>query len=268
MNTIPAKKIFFYSLLFLAHVFTSCINTKKITYFRDIPDTSHKSSAQITRYSDPLIQPDDILSITIQTIDPTTSVVINQLGAPMPAVGTSSANPIGQQQISGFLVDKEGFVELTMIGKVKLDSLTTYQARELIRTKALQYFKNVSVNVRFANFKITVLGEVAKPATYTVPNEKVTLLDALGLAGDLTIYGKRDNVLLIRDNNGQKEFERFDLRSSKIFESPYYYLKQNDVIYVQANRSKVASTNSVRTQTYAIIGTTLSVLIVLLSSIL
>ncbi|MGY0034890.1 polysaccharide biosynthesis/export family protein [Pedobacter sp. NJ-S-72] len=112
---------------------------------------------------------------------------------------------------------------------------------------------------------MTVLGEVGRPASYVLPNERVSVLDALGLAGDLTIFGRRENVLLIRENNGKKEFVRLNLNSSQIFNSPFYYLKQNDVIYVEPNKGKAASLNQARTQTYAIIGTALSVLIVLFS---
>ena len=100
-----------------------------------------------------------------------------------------------------------------------------------------------------------------------MPNEKVTVLDALGLAGDLTIYGKRENVLLIRDNDGKKEFARFSLNSADIFKSPYYYLKQNDVIYVEPNKGKAASLNTARTQTFALVGAALSVLIALISNL-
>lgn len=215
-------------------------------------------------FTDPVIQPDDILSVSIFTIDPMSSAVVNQATSGQ-ALGASSASTIGQQQISGYLVDKNGEIELAVLGKIKLVGLTTYQARDLIRTKAAELYKNPSVQVRFANFKITILGEVVRPAAYTLPNEKVNVLDAIGLAGDLTIYGKRDNVLLIRDNNGKKEFARFSLNSSDLFSSPYFYLKQNDVIYVEPNKARIASNNASRTQTFAILGSVLSVLIVLIT---
>jgi polysaccharide export outer membrane protein len=217
-----------------------------------------------SEFKEPIIKPDDILSITIQTIDPTTTAAVNQVSA-MPAVGASSANPTGQQVITGFLVDKNGNVGIPMLGTMKLAGLTTYQARQLVEEKASRFFKEPTVQVRFANYKITVIGEVARPATYTVPNEKVTLLDAIGLAGDLTIYGKRENVLLIRDNGGQKEFARFNLNSSDIFKSEYFYLKQNDVVYVEPGKGKVAANNAARTQTFAILGSLLSVILVAIS---
>ncbi len=256
---------FFFCILLIG--LGSCASSKKIRYFGDIADSTHGRKLVPSSYNDPVIQPDDILSISVQTIDPQNSLIINQMGGAMPSVGSSSASPIGQQVVTGFLVDETGSVELAMMGKVKLAGLSTSVARDTIRQKAALYFKDPTVSVRFANYKITVLGEVNRPATYTVPNEKVTLLDALGLAGDLTIYGKRNNVLLIRDVDGKKEFERFDLNSSDIFKSPYFYLKQNDVIYVEPNKAKAASLNTARIQTYALIGTVLSVLIVLLTRI-
>ncbi|EOR94072.1 Polysaccharide export outer membrane protein [Arcticibacter svalbardensis MN12-7] len=252
--------------IFVIMALPSCVVTKKSVYFTDMPDTAILRSITPAEFKEPVIQPDDILSITVQTIDPTTTAAVNQVSA-MPAVGASSASSTGQQLITGFLVDKNGNVAIPMIGALKLGGLTTYQARELIQQKATFFFKDPTVQVRFANYKITVIGEVNRPAAYTVPNEKVTLLDAIGLAGDLTIYGKRDNVLLIRDNADKKEFIRFNLNSSDILKSPYFYLKQNDVIYIEPGKGKIAANNVARTQSLAIVGSILSVLIVLLTRI-
>lgn len=247
-------------------ILPSCVVTKKSVYFTDLPDTAKLREVVPAEFKDPVIQPDDILSITVQTIDPTTTAAVNQVSN-MPVIGASSATPTGSQMVTGFLVDKNGNVTMPMLGSMKLSGLTTFQARELIQQRASTFFKEPTVQVRFANYKITVIGEVTKPATYTVPNEKVTLLDAIGLAGDLTIYGKRENVLLVRDNAGKKEFVRFNLNSSDVFKSPYFYLKQNDVIYVEPGKGKVAANNVARTQTIAILGSVLSVLVVLFTRI-
>ena len=125
-----------------------------------------------------------------------------------------------------------------------------------------------TVQVRYANFKITVIGEVARPATYTVPNERISIIDVLGYAGDLTIYGKRENVLLIRDTIGGKQFIRLNLNSSDIFKSPYFYLRQNDVVYIEPNEAKIATTDAARTRTLAVVGTVLSLLIVITSRLI
>lgn len=250
-------------VLALLLFFASC-SVKKIVYFNDLPGDSVRIVKEAARFNEPVIQSDDILSISVQTIDPITAAVANQAIA-IQAIGASSATNVGTQLITGFNVDKDGYIQMSLLGKVMVKDLTTYQARDRILQLAEKYYKDPNVQVRFANYKITVLGEVARPATYTVPNEKVTILDALGLAGDLTIYGKRENVLLVRDQNGHKELIRLNLNSSDLFQSPYYYLKQNDVVYVEPGRAKAAANNASRTQTLALVGSLLSVLIVALT---
>ncbi|HWV70261.1 MAG TPA: polysaccharide biosynthesis/export family protein [Pseudosphingobacterium sp.] len=221
-----------------------CDTAKKIPYFQNLPDSTDTTVSQ-SAFAEPKIQSDDILSIIIQTVDPGASASVNQEGIKGIAAGG--------QQISGFLVDKNGEVELPIIGAVKLMGLTTYEARKVIKEKASKHFVNPNVQVRFANFKVTVIGEVNHPATYTVPNEKVSILDIIGMAGDLTIYGKRDNVLLIRETDKGKKMVRFNLNNSQLFDSPYYYLKQNDIVYVEPAKSKIASTDSAKTRLLAII---------------
>lgn len=255
------------SLLYI-FVLSACVSNKKVAYFQNVPDsTKNIFTAKEFPYSEPLIQPDDILSISIQTIDPQTSTVINQITPPIPAIGNSSAAATGNQVITGFLVDKDGFIELPMIGTVKLGGLSTFKARDLIGDLASKYFKNPTVIVRFANYKITVLGEVARPGTYTLPNEKVTILDAIGLAGDLTVYGIRNNVMLIRENGTSKQFVRFDLNSTEIFNSPYFFLKQNDIIYIEPSKAKIASLNVARAQLITIISAALTLLIVVVTRV-
>lgn len=242
---------------------SSCITNKNTTYFQDIGQHERKDTI---KFNEPIIQIDDILSISITTIDAESAAIINQ-GANTPIVGSTSTLS-DAQQINGFLVDKNGEVEFAVLGKVKVAGLTTYEAREMIREKASSLYNKPKVQVRFANFKITVLGEVLKPATYTLPNEKVSILDVIGLAGDLTIYGMRENVLVIREHNGKKEFGRLNLNSVDIFNNPYYYLKQNDVIYVEPNKSKIATTDASRTRLITIGASIASAMIVLLIRIL
>lgn len=253
------------ALIFVAIFITSCGSTKNVPYFKDISLEAQSVLANTAVFKDPTIQPNDIISISVFTIDPITSMVVNQVGSQAINSTSNLAALSATQPTTGFLVDKNGEVNLSVIGKVKIGDLTTFQARDLITSKASIVFKDPNVQVGYANFKITVLGEVARPAAYTVPNEKVSILDALGLAGDLTIYGKRENVLLVRDNNGEKQFARLDLNSKELFNSPYFYLKQNDVLYIEPNKGKAASLNQARTQTLAILGTALTVLITLIS---
>lgn len=247
---------------------TSCTTYKNIPYFTDIPDTTRDTKVQLTGFNSPLIQPDDILAISIVTLDAEANILFNKSSVAFPAAGSSTATPIGQQVLTGYLVDKAGFVQLPVVGKIQLQGLTTADARDTIFKKISFYYSEPSVDVRFANFKITVLGEVNRPATYTAPNEKITLFDALGMAGDLTIFGKRENVMLIRDENDkQKHIIKIDLNSKQLMNSPYFYLKQNDVIYVEPNKAKLASLDASKNRNYVIVGTVLSVLLVLATRI-
>ncbi|WP_443945499.1 polysaccharide biosynthesis/export family protein [Pedobacter sp. AW1-32] len=263
-KSLNIKKQVVYIFALMVILLSSCVSNKKIAYFQDIQTVNQAQLENATKFTEPTIQPDDILSINIFTLNPQTGVVVNQ-AANNPVLGGNTNNSVATQS-SGFLVDKNGDVELSLIGKVKVSGLTTYEARELIRSKVSDVYKEPNVQLRFANFKVSVLGEVNAPSAYTLPNEKVTILDALSLAGDLTIYGRRENVLIVRDNNGKKEFARLDLNSSKIFDSPYYYLRQNDVVYVEPNKRKVSASNSAQVQTISVIASVLSVIVVAITS--
>ncbi|MVT08895.1 polysaccharide biosynthesis/export family protein [Chitinophaga tropicalis] len=245
--------------------FGSCASPKNIAYFKDVPDTAKLRLIEQAAYNTPKIQPDDILQVTIQTLDPGSSGLFDQAGGGNTSPGT--ANGMGNLSGNGYLVDKEGYVILPLLGKVSVLGKTTDQVRDEISAKAAVYYKDPVVNVRFSNFKITVLGEVVRPSSYVMPNEKVTILDALGMAGDLTIYGRRENVLLIRANGNKKEFVRFNLNDSKIFSSPYFYLHQGDVVYVEPNKSKVASTDMAKARNFTIIASILSVIVILATRI-
>jgi len=266
-----------YLLLLMAGVmslyFSSCSAPKNIGYFKDIPDSIRKTAVDQAAFYTPTIQPDDILQVNIQTLDPSATTLLNQQntatwpvnGNPLGAGSTPTSSPASS--MSGYLVDKDGYVMLPLIGKIFVKGKTTDAVRDEVRTKAAEYYKDPVVNVRFVNFKITVLGEVAKPASYIMPNEKVSLLDALGMAGDLTIYGKRENILLIRDAGNKKEFVRFNINDSKMFTSPYFYLRQGDVVYVEPNKAKIASTDVAKTRNFTIAVSLLSLLVVLATRI-
>ncbi len=259
------KVIIFLPLIILC--LGSCVSTKETIYFRNIPDGDPR--VKLPTYTEPIVQVDDILHITIQTIDGGTTAAINQLSGEIPNVGNPAAPTTSNNALpTGYLVDEEGRVSMPMLGTLTVAGLTTSEVRALVRKEAERYFKEPTVQVRFANFKITVIGEVTRPATYTVPSEKVNLLDALGMAGDLTIFGKRDNVLLIRDTGDGKEFVRFDLNAYETFQSPYFYLKQGDVIYVEPGKGKVASTNVARTQAISILASVVTVVTVIVSRLL
>lgn len=258
------KGLCFAAILFIVSLGSSCVSNKKIAYFQDIQTLNQATLENAAAFTEPTIQPDDILSINVFTLNPQSGAIINQAAA-TPTLGGNTNTSLASQS-TGFLVDKNGEIELSLIGKLKVAGLTTYQARELIRDKAAEVYKQPNVQLRFANFKISVLGEVNAPSAYTLPNEKVTILDALSLAGDLTIFGRRENVMVIRDNNGKKEMQRLDLNSSSIFSSPFYYLKQNDVVYVEPNKRKVSASNSAQIQTIGVIASVISVIVLAISS--
>jgi polysaccharide export outer membrane protein len=258
------NKVFFFKnfkilvILTILGLASSCASKKDVAYFQNLSQDNVRSNLDSTaKFEEPKIQPDDILAITIITIDPSSASAANQTGI-MPSGGSS--NNSADRQINGFLVDKNGEVELTMIGKVKVAGLTTYEAKELIRSKAAKDFKDPNVNLRFANFKISVLGEVAKPGAYIMPNEKVSILDVLSLAGDLTLYGKRQNILVFREIDGQKITGRLNINSTDLFKSPFYYMRQNDVIYVEPTKAKVAALNNPTRTTIGIVLSSISVL--------
>ncbi|MBC8035162.1 MAG: polysaccharide biosynthesis/export family protein [Chitinophagaceae bacterium] len=257
-----------YSALLFGFLLSSCSTNKKITYFQDIPDSLYISSHNlpVNSFKDPVIQPNDILQITILTLDPEANNILTSANSASFSVQPgSSNNPAAAQPITGFLVDRNGFIELPVVGKIKLAGLTTADARDSIHDLVGRFYKGPVVNVRFTNYSITVLGEVARPATYVVPNEKLSIMDAIGIAGDLTIYGKRENVLLVRDSAGQKQFVRFNLNSSATFSSPYFYLKQGDMIYVEPNKSRITSSDATTNRNITLAASGISVLIILLS---
>ena len=230
----------FFSLIFiLSGILTlpSCNSSKKIPYFENVGD---KTFAGEIRASSNPIQPNDILSITISSLNAQASADFNLQNSNISRATTVTGS---NSESGGYLVNNNGNIDLPVLGTIKAGGLTKEQLKanitDLILTKKLLI--DPIVDIRFLNFEVTVIGEVARPTVITVPNEKISLIKALGLAGDLTIYGKRDNVLLIREEDGKKITRHIDLNSSNFFNSPYYYLQPNDVIYVEPNKTKAAS---------------------------
>lgn len=253
-------------------IISSCGSTKNYKYFEDIPDSLAVINVPTVAYFEPRIQSDDILFIAIETIDPSAGISVNTINSQ--SVSSSLVNnslaPGGtstnQSATFGYLVDKEGQVNIPILGDLKLGGLSTQQARSLVFEKAKIYYKNPTVIIRFANFKITILGEVQRPGTYTIPNEKISLLDALGYAGDLTIYGKRDNVLLLRkDYQGNTKAIRFNLNKSNVMSSPFFYLQQNDQIYIEPNKSKINNSDGTQIRNVSIASALLSLIVVVIS---
>lgn len=233
----------FFPLLILGifSLVTSCVSPKTIVYFQG--DTLRYSSSTITQTYIPTIQKNDMLSIIVGSLSAEANEVFNaanQYATSTTSYGTGGAASV---QPFGYLVDVDGNIELPLIGKVKVEGLRTQTAADTLRKRLLTYLKEPSVTIRNINFKVSVLGEVNRPAVYNIPDEKITLPEVLSLAGDLTIFGKRDNVMIIREENGKREYIRVDLTSRDIFDSPYYYLHKNDVVYIEPVKAKMNATD-------------------------
>lgn len=210
------------TLIGLCFFFTACLNTKKITYFNDVTQRSGvDSSGNATPL---LIEPGDVLQVTITTVDKDVSAMFN---------------PHTEGPAQGYMVDASGNIELPVIGKLQVKGMTTGQINERIKALANQTLKNAYVSTRLANLRVSVLGDVAHPGSYPVQGERVSILDALSLAGDANTTAIRSDVMLIREEDGVKRYVSLDLSDSKLLSSPYYYLKNNDVIYVKPGRNKV-----------------------------
>ena len=214
---------------------TSCGSQKRLpnSYLEDVTDTIGKDAVKIP---DPNIQKNDLLSILVYsaTTDPKTDAPYN-----LPTIEGTTPNGT---TISGYLVDSKGNIEYPRIGTIHVEGLTKSELGDLIKARIndpVKQLENPSVIVRFLNYKITVLGEVAKAGSFSLPAERITILEALGLAGDVTVYGKRNNVKVIREINGTREIGTIDLTSKDLFNSPYYYLVQNDLVLVEAKKIKV-----------------------------
>jgi polysaccharide export outer membrane protein len=231
------------SAVFVIFLGSSCRSKKDISYFQAPKDTTSKSSGKdslMVKPYDPIIRHNDILGIYVSSINPEASSFFN----PVLGTGASTSNLTNtNSEISGYLVDINGEIELPLVGLIKVAGLTVPMIRDTIKKKLEKYLENPTVRVVFQNFKVTVLGEVKEPGIYTVTNERITFAEAIGLAGDLTIFGRRSNILIVREENGKTEFANINILDRSLFESPFYYLHPNDVVYVEPVGAKVMSSD-------------------------
>jgi len=219
----------------LAVVLTSCTNLKKATYFNNIPDSKFESNLANL---EPILKENDLLSIAVSSLNPDATEIFNP-------VNSSELSRNNSNQAPEYLIDGDGYIRFPFLGNIKAAGKTKPELRKEIteELERRELLVEPIVNIRYLNFRVSVMGEVGNPSVLTIPSEKVSILEALSLAGDLTIYAQRDNVLIIREENNMKQLSRIDLTSSEIFTSPNYFLKPNDIIYVEPNKSKVASTS-------------------------
>ncbi len=222
-------------LLLVLILFSSCAK-RNLIYFSDLPEMQEINSS-IENQLDPTIQPLDILNIVVSTLNPESNLLFNSGVMTNMSVQGGQIAPTRNSE-DGYRVDKNGFINFPVLGKISLGGLTIEKATDKMTELLQKEAKNPIVNIKLQNFKITLIGEVNAPSTYPVPIERINLIQAIGMAGDLTIFGRRDNVLLIREIGGERTTARLDITSKELFDSPYYYLQQNDIIYVQPTKAK------------------------------
>ena len=231
---------FFYLSSLAILVLSSCASRKEVVYFQN---TGEFETLVDKNSFTPKFKVDDLVSIHVSTLD-------NEASAPFNLFRGASEGGIRAEQVD-YLIDKDGEIDFPVIGKIKIAGLSSEEVRVLLREKLSDYLKDPIINIRLRNFSITVLGEVNRPGTYPVDGERITILEALGLAGDLTIKGMRENVMVIRDFDGTKVYTRIDLTNKEALSSPVYYLTQNDVVYVEPNNSAIkTSTLDTRASLY------------------
>lgn len=249
-------------ILLITGICSSCGSYKNIPYFKDLNEDS-LFAEQVNNYSPLTIQSADILGINVNSRNPESSAVFNN------SQGTVNGTTNGQTStgpFTGYQVDQKGDIHLPLIGNLKVSGLTTGELREKLDQMLLIYYKDPVVNIRILNFRVSVYGDVQRPDIYTLQNERTTITQVLSLAGDLNITAMRNNIVLVREQDGKRKFIHLDLTSKKLFDSPYYYLKNNDEIYVQPDRTKYATVDrGYRITTLVLSG--LSIIAIVLSNL-
>ncbi|MDG1148537.1 MAG: polysaccharide biosynthesis/export family protein [Crocinitomicaceae bacterium] len=222
-------KLSYSFLFFILFLLASCQTRKKLVYFQK--EMIGEAQTNFT----PTLKTDDFISIIVAGDNPEVVAVFNLPPILGNAGNVNNGYVQGNNEKSGYLIDANGNIQLPILGSIEIAGLNRMEATEMLREKLKAYVNNPVVNIQILNFKVTVLGEVKKPGSFKVPNERITILEAIGLAGDLKITGVRNNVLVIRDNNGKKQEFRVNLTENTLFNSPVYYLQQNDVVYIEPN---------------------------------
>lgn len=256
-------KLFILSILLIQLSLPSCVSKKNINYFQSDATTDSILKLSVNHNYTPVFKTDDFLSVEITALD-LESIKPFALD---PIAGGSQAPGYGNgiAAKSGYLVNAQGDIDFPILGKIHIAGMNRMEATELMKNKLSEYIQNPVVNIRIQNFKVTVLGDVKNPGTFNIPNERITLPEALGIAGDLNMTGVRKNIMVIRDENGVKKQYWVDLTSAEVFNSPVYYLSQNDVVYIEPNRAKrnsslVSSTSGIFISVASLIITTITLI--------
>ena len=266
---IMTNRLFYVLILLAGMIIQACTTPRELRYLQGSFDTAALSKIS---YQNQVVQKNDLLSIVVYSDNAAATAIYNQPvgGTSMTNVGaivggeinsSASALPTG-----GYLVSNAGNIEFPQLGRLHIEGLTKDQLVDLLNSKlADTLLKHPYYSIRFLNFKITMVGEVVRPGMYTIPSERVNIIEAIGLAGDLTFYGLRTNILVIRETNGQRAFGHLDITDPKIFNSPYFYLQQNDVVIVDLNKRKVAANDNQVLRNVSLVGTIVSTFAIILS---
>jgi len=272
LNMFPARKasfLFLPAFVLLAILFSSCGNTRQLVYMQGKFDTAALSKINPP---DKVIQKGDNMNIIVYSDNPEATKIYNQplIVSASPSIGGggsgASGGPSGNAPTSaGYLVDENGNIEFQGLGLLHVEGLTKPQLKDTLYNRLKDVLTNVYCTIRFLNHKFTVLGEVLRPGIISIPDENINLLEAISLSGDLTFYGRRDNVLIIREEGDKRIFGRLDLTKPEIMASPYFYLKQNDIVIVEPTRKKIAANDQITGRNISIAATVVSTLALLYS---
>lgn len=225
-------------IVFLIVVLTlgSCASSKKMVYLNNVSDST--STENLLKYANTL-QPDDNIIITVTADEPSLAAPFNLMYLTLQSNQLSTFN--SNDALISYLIDQNGEIDFPVLGKIKLAGLTRIEAENKIKDLLKEHIVNPGVNLRVINFEVSVLGEVSRPGTVKIAGDRLTIFEAISSAGDLTIYGKRQNIMVIREKDGVKSVNYVDITDSSIIDSPYYYLSHNDIVYVSPNKTKINS---------------------------
>jgi polysaccharide biosynthesis/export protein len=278
--TSAGKTVCAYSLAFslLTVMLTSCGSTRPYVYMQGQFDTAKLSRIPLIN---PIIHKGDLLSIIVYSDDPEATKIYNQpliasqnsaaslnLGTSAGNADVTSSGSLGSSPTTpGYLVDENGNIDYQQFGHIHVEGLTRTQLKDtmIFKFKEGKLLTNPFCTVRFLNYRFTMLGEVNKPSIYSIPSDHVNIFEALSMAGDLTYYARRDNVLIIREQNGKREFGRIDLTKPDVLASPYFYLQQNDIVYFEQTKSKSVANDQVTLRNITIASAIISTLAIIYS---
>ena len=271
-------------VILFSFVLPSCVSTRPLTYMQGSFDTAQLSQIKIPEAT---VRQGDLLSIIVYSDNPEATALFNQSliivsnssgsagassggasgtgGSGGGSGSTAGAIGSGSPTTPGYQVDEGGNIQFQGLGLLHVEGMTKAQLKALLDSRLKQYLRNPYYNIRFLNYRFTMLGEVEHPGIFSIPGEHVSLLEAIALAGDLTLYGRRDNILIIRENEGKREWARLDLTKPQIMTSPYFYLQQNDVVYFEATKKKLLANDQATTRNVTISATFISALSIVIS---